>query len=39
MTHHQNAGQNCNIKIIIKCFKKCGELKDWGIRVTNKNYI
>jgi hypothetical protein len=38
-THHQNEGQNEDIKLANGSFENVSELKYLGMRVTNKNFI
>jgi hypothetical protein len=39
MSHHQNAGQNHNMMVIIKSFDNMTAFKYLGATVTNKNEI
>jgi hypothetical protein len=39
MSHHQNAGQNHNIKITNRSFENMAKFRYLGMEVTNKNLI
>jgi hypothetical protein len=39
LSHHQNAGQNRNIKTANKLFQNVSEFKYLGMTVTNQNLI
>jgi hypothetical protein len=39
MSHHQNAGQNCNIKIANRSFKNVAKFRYLGMTVTNQNLV
>jgi hypothetical protein len=39
MSHHQNAGQNHNIKIANRSFGSVAQLRYFGMTVTNWNLI
>jgi hypothetical protein len=39
VSHHQNAGQNCNILIVSKFFKNVAKFKYLGTEITNQNCI
>jgi hypothetical protein len=39
LSHHQNAGQNHDIKIANRSFENVAQLKYLGMRVTNENFI
>jgi hypothetical protein len=39
LSHHQNAGQNHDITIAIRCFQSVAQLKYLGRAVTNQNLI
>jgi hypothetical protein len=39
LSHHQNAGQNHNIKIVNRCFENVEQFKYLGMTVTNQNLI
>jgi hypothetical protein len=39
MSHHQNAGQNDNIKIANRCFENVAQFRYLGRTVTDQNLI
>jgi hypothetical protein len=39
LSHHQNAGQNHDIKIANRCFENVAQFKYLGMTVANKNLI
>jgi hypothetical protein len=39
LSHHQNAGQNHNIKMANRSFENVTQLKHFGMTVTNQNFI
>jgi hypothetical protein len=39
MSHHQNAGQNYNIKIVNRCFENVPKFRYMGTTITNQNLI
>jgi hypothetical protein len=39
LSHHQNAGQNCNIKIANRLFENVSQFNYLGMTVTNENLI
>jgi hypothetical protein len=39
LSHHQNAGQNCDVKIANRCFENVAQFRYLGTRATNQNLI
>jgi hypothetical protein len=39
LSHHQNAGQNHDLKIAKRCFHNGAQFKYLGITVTNKKFV
>jgi hypothetical protein len=39
LSHHQNAGQNYDIKIADRCFENVTQFIYWGTTITNQNLI
>jgi predicted DsbA family dithiol-disulfide isomerase len=39
LSHHQNAGQNYDIKIANRCFENLAQVKYLGMTVRNQNMI
>jgi hypothetical protein len=37
MSHHQNSGQNQNIRIANESFENVAKFKYWGMTLTNQN--
>jgi hypothetical protein len=39
LSHHQNAGQNHDIKIVNRCFENVTQFRYLGMTITNQNQI
>jgi hypothetical protein len=39
LSHHQNAGQNHDIKIVNRCFENVAQFRYLGTTITNQNLI